>query len=376
MKKIFWIAGENSSDLHASFVIKVLNKRDIKLQHFGIGGPEMQANGFDAIFPFEKFSVMGFLEVLKHLFFYINVEKQIKKLFFSSKPDLVVLVDYPGLNMRIAKLAKSFGIPVLYFICPQFWAWKKNRLLKLKKFTDHISFILPFEKKYLDEYKIPSTYVGHPIAEEIVIGFNKKDFAEKYNLDLNKKWLGFLPGSRNNEIRKILPEYLKAIKKFDPAQYEVLISKATTISDILFHNIISSYDLPKISFIKNDNYSLMKHCDFIVAKSGTSSLETAYIGTPFIIVYKTSKISYEIGKRFITINRIGLPNIILDKDLAPELIQDKANAENIYFNVTDILNSKEKCKTFHNELKKLHSILGNKSASEGTANIIEDLINE
>ncbi len=373
-QKIFWIAGENSGDLHTSKVISQLNRNNKNIIHFGIGGENMQKAGLTPIFLFERFSVMGFSEVLKHLFFYLKVEVKIKKIFKTNPPDLVVLTDYPGLNMRIAKMAHTSKIKVLYFICPQFWAWKHKRIFQLKKYTDYVAFILPFEKKYFEKENVKSSYVGHPVSEEIEIQMTKKDFAKDNNLNLNKKWLGFLPGSRDTEIKKMLPEYIKSISFFDPEKYEFLVSKAATVSDKLFHKTIENFKNQNIKIIKNHNYEMMKYCGFLVVTSGTATLETAYLGTPFLIVYKTSKISYELGKRFIKIKRVGLPNIVLDKDIIPELIQDEANGKSIHNKILEIINSKEKYNKISDALKELHEILGSKSASKEVAKIIESIL--
>jgi len=374
MKKIFWLAGEKSGDLHAACVLKKLTETDPELHHYGIGGPGMQQYGLEPLFPFERFSVMGFIEVLKHIFFFLQVEKKIKTIFHTDPPDLVVLIDYPGLNMRIAKLAKKFNIPVLYYICPQFWAWKKRRLQDLKKYTDHVAYILPFEGDYLEAGDVRSTYVGHPIAEEITIDSSKREFASVHRLDLKKKWLGFLPGSRDNEIKKMLPVYLDAIKRFDQHKFQFLISRSDSISYSIFMEFMEEIPNKNIKIIEHDNYALMKHCDFIVSTSGTATLETAYIGTPFLIAYKTSPFTYELAKRFIKIKRIGLPNIILDRNLAPELIQHDANADNIHYQINKILNDPELYKKFNDDLEKLHQILGKKSASENTSALIRKLL--
>ncbi|MCK5050681.1 MAG: lipid-A-disaccharide synthase [Candidatus Cloacimonetes bacterium] len=374
-KKIFWIAGENSGDLHASIVLKELNKRFSNIESFGIGGDNMKAYGFKAIYPFERFSVMGFIEVVKHLAFFARVEKHIKDIFKNDPPDLVVLVDYPGLNMRIAKLAKSYNIPVLYFIVPQFWAWKYKRIFKLQKYTDHIAYILPFEGKHFEKHNIDASFVGHPISEEININFSKEEFAQKNDLDLNKKWLGFLPGSRNAELKNMLPEFINAIEIFDSNKYEFLISKASSVLTKLFQRILSKTN-KNIKIVKDMNYEMMKHCDFLTVTSGTATIETAFLGTPFIIVYKTSNSSYQIGKRFIKINKIGLPNIVIEKDIVPELIQDDVNGKNIHSTITDILSDVNTYNKISNELKALHVILGSKTPSTEVADIIGKMINE
>lgn len=374
-KRIFWIAGENSGDLHASIVLKEINKQNSNIENFGIGGEKMKLYGFKAIYPFERFSVMGFVEVIQHLAFFAGVEKHIKNIFQTNPPDLVILVDYPGLNMRIAKLAKSYNIPVLYFIVPQFWAWKYKRIFKLQKYTDHIAYILPFEGKHFNKHNITASYVGHPISEEINIKMSKEEFAQKNDLDLNKKWLGFLPGSRNAELKNMLPQFIDSIGMFDPDKYEFLISQASSVSIKLFQRIINKTDR-NIKIVRNMNYEMMKHCDFLTVTSGTATIETAFMGTPFIIVYKTSNISYQIGKRFIKIDKIGLPNIIIEKNIVPELIQREVNGKTIHATINDILSNENRYKQISNELKALHDILGSKTTSTEVADIIRKMINE
>ncbi|MEA2095814.1 MAG: lipid-A-disaccharide synthase [Candidatus Cloacimonadota bacterium] len=374
-KRIFWIAGENSGDLHASIVLKKLNKQYSNIENFGIGGEKMKSHGFRAIYPFERFSVMGFIEVVKHLAFFAGVERHIKDIFKNDPPDLVILVDYPGLNMRIAKLAKSYNISVLYFIVPQFWAWKYKRIFKLQKYTDHIAYILPFEGKHFSKHNIAASFVGHPISEEISIKLSKEQFAQKYDLDENKEWLGFLPGSRNAELKNMLPEFVNAIEKFDCNKYEFLISQASSVSTNLFQQIINKTD-KNIIIVRDMNYEIMKHCNFLTVTSGTATIETAYLGTPFIIVYKTSNSSYQIGKRFIKINKIGLPNIVIEKNIVPELIQDDVNGKNIHAKITDILSNEKKYNKISEELKELHDILGSKTPSTEVADIIGEMINE
>ena len=373
-KRIFWIAGENSGDLHASVVLKELNKQLDNVENFGIGGDKMASQGFKAIYPFDRFSVMGFVEVVKHLAFFLEVEKNIKTIFQSNPPDLVVLVDYPGLNMRIAKLAKRYNIPVLYFIVPQFWAWKYKRIFKLQKYTDHIVYILPFEGKYFSKHNIEASFVGHPISEEIVIKLSREEFAAENDLDLNKKWLGFLPGSRDTEIKKMLPEFINSIELLTD-DYELIVSQASSVSTELFDKIIGKTE-KEVKILKNMNYEMMKHCDLLVVTSGTATIETAFLGTPFIIAYKTSNISYQIGKRFIKIDKIGLPNIVIEKDIVPELIQNNVNGQNIYANIIKLLSDEKKYNKIRNELHALHDILGSKTTSTEVTGIIRNMLNE
>lgn len=376
MKKIFWIAGEKSGDLHASIVLENLQSLRSDLQHFGIGGRQMEKFGFNALFSFQRFSVMGFGEVLKHLSFFWKVEKKIEQILRTDPPDLVVLVDYPGLNLRIARLASKYKIPVLYFISPQFWAWKFNRIFSLKRFTDQIAHILPFEKSFFLEHKVNATYVGHPIVEEINLKLSKTEFAEKYKLSKQKTWLGFLPGSRDDELRKMLPVYTAAMSHFNSADYEFLISRADSVSQHLFAKLLSTSKKNRPRVIDDDRYEMIKHSDFMVVTSGTATIETAFLGTPFLIAYKTSFLSYLLGRFFIRIKRIGLPNIILNKDVIPELVQTKASGEKIADTIKSFLTSAESTEAMKTELQKIHALLEEKKCSQEVSKLILGLLNE
>lgn len=370
MKRIFWLAGENSGDLHSSKIIAKLNANGYHYDHFGIGGKFMESEGFTPVFDFSRFAVMGITEVLSNISFFLQVERNIKKIFYENPPDLVILVDYPGLNMRVARMAKLLGIPVVYYICPQFWAWKQKRIHQLKRYTDHVACILPFETETLDKHKIPCSYVGHPICEEIEMKTDKDEFARIFDLDPNKKWLGFLPGSRNGEIRHILPEMLKTIALFDKDKYEFLLSKAPSVNEVLFQKIIDQASLSHLKIIPSNIYEIMAHADFLTVTSGTASLETALIGTPFIIVYKVSWLSYLVAKNILSIRNIGLPNIILKKEVIPELIQNKATAKNIYEHINEFITKPQKISNMKSHLNHLNKLLGKKSASEEMSKLI------
>ncbi len=376
MYKIFWIAGENSGDVHASMVIENLKQTGLSIQNYGIGGYRMQSKGFIALFPFKRFNVMGFFEVIKHIKFFQQVEKDIKKDFIKNKPNLVVLVDYPGLNLRIARIAKDLDIPVFYYICPQFWAWKHKRVYKLAEYTDFVASILPFESELLSVHRVQSEYVGHPVLEELNIEINREQFAKDNHLDLSKKWISFFPGSRISEIEKLLPIYLKSIKKFEPSQYTFLISKATNIKDHIISSIVESekINLHEIKLITGYNHELMKFSDFLVIKSGTSTIEAAILGTPFIICYKANYFSYLIGKKLVKIKYIGLPNILLEDKAVPELIQQEVNPNNIYSEVLHYLNDSHAYSDMQKNLNKIQMILGSRRASEVTCEKIVEFL--
>ncbi|MCF7912572.1 MAG: lipid-A-disaccharide synthase [Candidatus Cloacimonetes bacterium] len=374
-KKIFWLVGEKSGDLHAASVLKYCRSIHPDWEHFGVGGKLMQAEGFHSLFHFNRFNVMGFVEVLKHLNFFAKVENDIEVIFSKQKPDAVVLVDYPGLNMRIAKLAKKHQIKVLYYICPQFWAWKKHRIYQLRDYSDAIGYILPFEGEYFADSNILATYTGHPISEEISVNSSRAEFAAEYDLDNQKKWLAFFPGSRDNEIKKLLPVFLKAMRLLLAENCQFLLSRTDTVSTEIFDKYIREIPVQGLKIIEGSNYELMKHADFVCAKSGTTTLETAFLGTPLILCYKTNWLSYLLGRYFVKIKWIGLPNIILNKNLIPELIQSQANALGISTKIKYYLDNRSVYKSMQTELAYLHELLGKKSASKEVTLLLESLVN-
>lgn len=372
-RTIFWLVGESSGDLHAALVMKSLNESIPNLKHIGIGGPRMQALGLKPIFPFDRFAVMGFVEVLQHLAFFMKVQHSIKRLFHLDKPDLAILVDYPGLNLRIADLADEHRIPVLYFICPQFWAWKHERVFRLKASTRHVACILPFEEEMLKIHNINCSYVGHPIAEEVAFEMDRDSFARFYGLDAGKKWIGFFPGSRNNEIEKMLPVFLDASTKWQDGEYEFLFSKSRSVNHKLYMSMLADGRGRNVKVIDGNNYELMKYAEVLVCTSGTVTLEAAFIGTPLVICYKASYLSYLLGRYFVKIKRIGLPNIVLDKDLLPELIQDEMNATNIYRRAQEIITDPLLNKSIRTELYRLKAMLSDKRPSQEMSKIVKHL---
>ncbi|MBW6514066.1 MAG: lipid-A-disaccharide synthase [Candidatus Syntrophosphaera sp.] len=372
--RIFWLVGENSGDLHASLVMKSINAAIPGVSHIGIGGSRMQAEGLKPLFPFARFNVMGFSEVLAHLPFFLKVEKRLQRFFKQEKPDLAILVDYPGLNLRIANLADNLRIPVLYYICPQFWAWKHERVHKLRASVRQVACILPFEQELLEIHNVSATYVGHPIAEEISFELDRGRFAQFYGLDEHKQWLGFLPGSRDVEIRRMLPIFLQAAKRFDPGRFEFLVSKALTVSHTLFMDLLESSGLKNIRVIDGYRYEMMKYSDLLVSTSGTATLEAAYIGTPLLICYKASPLSYLIGRQLIHVKRIGLPNIVLDKDLLPELIQNELTPTNIKTRALELLDDPDKMASLKQELSHLQALLSDRQTSVEMLRLVKELL--
>ncbi len=371
---IFWLAGESSGDLHCELIMKALAKDGKRYRHVGIGGPKMQAQGLSPLFDFERFAVMGFVEVIRHLGFFMKVQRRIKHFFEDQKPDLVILADYPGLNLRVAAMADEQRIPVLYYIAPQFWAWKHERVFKLKANVKFTACILPFEEDLLSIHNVTSSYVGHPIAEEIEHKLDHDTFAKFFHLNKNKIWLGFFPGSRNSEVKRMLPVFLEAARKWPSEEYEILISKSHNVNHQLFMDLVSDTGMRNLNIIDGYTYDMMKHCETLVCTSGTVTLESAYVGTASVICYKTNPISYLIGRQLVRVSHIGLPNIILDNDVLPELVQGDVKPDKIYSAVNALLPGSPRYDVVQLELRKLRAVLSDKKPSEEMPKIISQLL--
>jgi lipid-A-disaccharide synthase len=317
---------------------------------------------------------MGFVEVIKHLSFFRKVENEITKWLMTNKPDLVVLVDYPGLNLRIAKIAHALKIKVFYYISPQVWAWKKGRVKQLKKYCNHVACILPFEEYYLQSRGVHSSYVGNPIVEELRADLSKEEFAEKFELDLNKIWIAFLPGSRDMEVKKLLPEYLHAAKVFEDDSIQFLFSLAPSVSRKDYMKIVQASGFKEARIIYDDNYNMLKHCYASCVTSGTATLEAGLLGNPLLIVYKTSFLSYFLGSKVVKLDYIGLPNLIMGEGIIPELIQENARGFNIYRGLQEYINHPDYYRQKKEQLVALHEVLGDKLASVETAKLIKELL--
>ena len=351
-KTIFWVAAEKSADIHASVIISRLPQFD----HIGVGGKKMVDVGLKPKMPFEKFAVMGVIDVVKKALFFRLVLKKIKTIFQSGTIDLVVLVDYPGLNLKIAALAKKQRIKVVYYILPKVWAWNERRAFKLNRLCDKLLCIFPFEVDFYRELGIEATFVGNPIKDEITIKKTRSQFAKENRLDIKKRWIGLFPGSRNSEVKKLMPIFLKLAKSLDSEIFEVIVSKSDSVDKNLFPPANNSF-----IYISNSNYEIMKYSFFLFIKSGTATLEAAIVGTPFAICYKTDWLFYLLARRFINIGFIGLPNIIANKSVVKEYIQKNFTAQNLHNYLLQVCADRKKYQRLSKDIQAVSKLLDTKN---------------
>ena len=370
--KIYLIAGEASGDLHASNLIKEMNAIYNSISFRGWGGDLMQKQGLDLVKHYRDLAFMGFVEVLMNIRTISKNLKFCKKDILNFKPDALILIDYPGFNLRIAEFAHKNGIKVFYYISPQVWAWKKSRVKTIRRVVDKMLVILPFEKDFYKNYNYDVYFVGHPLLD--VIGKNDKKvnnklFYKKYNLS-EKPIIALLPGSRKQEISTML-NIMLSVNKYFPA-YQFVIGGAPSIPEDFYKNLCEKYHV-KIVF--NQTYDLLKNAEAALVTSGTATLETALIETPQVVCYKGNNISYQIAKRIINVKFISLANLIMDRKIIVELIQNDFNTKNLKIELEKILNDTDYRRQMFENYKKLKEKLGGSGASENAAKIILETCN-
>ena len=363
--KVMMIAGEASGDLHGAGIVRQLKAMHHTLEVFGVGGDKMKAEGMNLVYHVSELSVMGFTEVAKQLPRIYSVERALTEILKFKKPDVVVLIDYPGFNMRFAKIAKQNGVPVVYYISPQVWAWRKSRIKKMKGIVDKMLVVFPFEVELYKEEGIDAEFVGHPLLEVLKPQLERDGFFKRYSLDPNKKVLGLLPGSRLQEIERIFPAMLSAARKVSAqTDAQIVVGVAPTLEEKYFSTM---YNVNGVKLVKGATYELMSYADVALVTSGTATLETACLETPFVVVYKTSWTTYLIGRLFVQIKNIGLVNIVAGKQIVPEYIQHRATAANLARAVRTLLNDKDAVQTMKTELANIKAKLGEHGASQKVA---------
>ncbi|MDD5643997.1 MAG: lipid-A-disaccharide synthase [bacterium] len=368
--RYFIVAGEHSGDLHASNLVKQIRERDPSAVFSGVGGPLMEKSGVKLHYDLTAVSVIGFIEVLKNIKYFRKVFFSVVNIIRSDSPDLVILVDYPGFNMRLAKFVKKMGIKVLYYISPQIWAWKPGRVKKMAEIADKLMVIFPFEKEYYKKTSLDVEFVGHPLVDILETRLSKEEFWDKFGFLPGEKVIGLLPGSRENEIKKLLPVMLKACRILyeNCGIRQYIVGCASEELEPMIRREIGKSSL-KIEISMDLTFDIMKYSDFIIASSGTATLQTGFFGTPMIIVYKVSWFTYFLGKKMIKIPYIGLANVVLGEKVVPELIQNGAIPAEIARQVSDIMNNKRKYAEIKMKLGKIKGLLGESGANKRAAEI-------
>ncbi len=370
--KYYIVAGEASGDLHASNLMKALRQRDPEADFRCWGGDLMQAAGGDLVKHYRDLAFMGFWEVFLNLNTILRNIRICETDILLYEPDVLVLVDYPGFNLRIAEFAKENGIKVCYYISPQIWAWKKNRIKKIKKYVDEMMVILPFEEKYYADRGMKVHYVGHPLLDAVSKDLHEseeaKQFRSRYNLD-DREIIALLPGSRKQEITAILPQMLKMIPLFP--QYQFVVSVVSWQPKSLYDKYLKNCD---VTPVEGSAYPMLANAKAAIVASGTATLETAMIGTPQVVCYAGSEISYLIAKQLISgIQYISLVNLIMDKKVVTELIQHDYTTQHLRDELRLITDDADNIARIKEDYRQLDTLLGDGSASAKAADVVIEL---
>lgn len=366
--KYYLIAGEASGDLHGSNLIKEIQKLDANAQIRCWGGDKMEATGATLVKHYKELAFMGFAEVLKNLPAILKNLKFCKNDISAFHPDVIIFIDYPGFNLRMAKWAKENHFKTVFYISPQVWAWKESRVKNIKRYIDKMLLILPFEEDFYKKWNYKAAYVGHPLVE--VIENFKKDHPEFHR---SENIIALLPGSRKQEITTKLPIMLEASKNF--AGYLFVVAKAPSLEEDFYDQFNKDY--PNVKFVANETYPLLMKSVAALVTSGTATLETALFDVPEIVCYKASNISYQIAKRLVKLKFISLVNLIMNKEVIKELIQHELTAANISAELKEILFDKKKRERIHADYRRLRQLLSEGgNASKNAAEKIVQFVNQ
>ena len=364
--KYYIIAGEASGDLHASNLMKAIQKKDSAAEFRFWGGDLMQAVGGTLVKHYRELAFMGFIEVIMNLRTIAKNISLCKKDISEFKPDKLIFIDYPGFNFRIMKWAKGLKYETHYYISPQIWAWKENRIKAIRRDVDQLYVILPFEKDFYEKkHNYPVHFVGHPLLDAIADRkqVNESEFRTNHKLS-DKPIIALLPGSRQQEIKKMLSIMLSLVDDFK--EYQFVIAGAPSQDYTFYKQFIKTEN---ISFISNETYDLLSLSTAALVTSGTATLETALFKVPQVVCYKGSNISYQIAKRIINLEYISLVNLIMDREVVKELIQCEFNVKNLKTELHKILSNSSRSKMF-NDYYELEQMLGGSGASNETATLI------
>jgi len=365
--KYYIIAGEASGDLHASNLIAELRKKDPNAEFRGFGGDLMQKQGMELVRHYRTMAYMGFVEVAVNLRKVLNNINFCKKDIEEYQPDALILVDYPGFNLRIAEFAHKKGLKVFYYVSPQVWAWKRRRVQQIRKSVDKMLVILPFEEDFYKRYGVDVTYVGNPLLDELAKfgSGNRSIFLRRNSLGEKREIIALLPGSRTQEVKRMLPTMLKVVPHFP--NYQFVVAGVSSVDTSLYKKIIGNSD---VFLIENQTYDLLQNASAALVTSGTATLETALFSVPEVVCYKANGFSYLIAKWLIKVKFISLVNLVMEKEVVKELIQRDLTEENLVEELDQLLHNAKCQRRLLEDYEELKDRLGNAGASAMAAEVI------
>ncbi len=364
-RSILIIAGEASGDNVGGLLCEELKKLRADLRLFGLGGDRMKRSGVKVLYHINRLAFLGFWEIVRHIPFMRSVERNLLLETDRKRPDLAILIDYPGFNLRFARKLKARGIPILYYVSPQVWAWGRKRIGKIKSLVDRMIVVFEFEKELYAREGMEVEWYGHPLLDIVEPQLEKSAFFKRAGIAEDQRYIGLFPGSRLQEIIRILPVMRDAIRIIGSTGTALIgiVGGAPGIEESVYRNIIGD-DFP---LMKNMTYDIMANADLNLVASGTATLECAILGKPLFVLYKTSPLTYLIAKNLIKISDIGLVNVVAGKRIAPEFIQSYCGADNIAAEISDYFSNEGYREKIAADLENVHLKLGEKGASKKAA---------
>lgn len=369
--EVMIVAGELSGDMHGARVLTAMQEVIPNLTAYGMGGQFLEDAGMEILVDSATMAVMGLVEIVGHLGTILRAKKILRKKLQTARPKLLLLVDYPEFNLLLAGYAKKLGIPVLFFVSPQIWAWRSYRIHRIMRLVDRMAVILPFEKPFYAKYNYTVDYVGHPLVGHMNLSMTPDEFRTKYSISKGKTYIGLLPGSRRKEIATMLPVFLESarliLEKHPDTVFLLPLAPSLDIED-LRENGLDEYDID-VSVVTEDRYELMNSCDLVLAASGTVTLELALLQIPMVVSYRIAKLSYIIGSRLINVAFASLVNLIADREVVPELIQHDATAEKISSTLLELWPGSASYNAQKDTLLEIQEKLGGGGCSRNVADI-------
>lgn len=371
------VAGEASGDLHGAGLVREANLLNNDLEFFGMGGKRLEQAGTEIILNIEGHGLMGFSEAVYGLKNTLSAFRTLTKVMTQRRPDVLVLIDYPEFNLRLAKKAAKLNIPVLYYISPQVWAWRQGRVRKIKKLVTSMAVIFPFEVEFYKKFDFEVNFVGHPLLDVMPRKEPKEKFRKSLGLSPEGLLLALMPGSRKSEIEKLLPNMLEAVKitKKKIPDISVALAVADTIELKFLKTVVREKGID-LSLIEGQTHALQGAADLVLATSGTVTLETAIMLTPMVVIYKASPLTYFIAKRLTNIQFAAMPNIIAGKSVVPELLQKDAEPDRIAIDLIKLIENEDLRSRMRKGLSTVRKSLGNPGAGQNTARLLLNLLND
>ena len=370
------VAGEASGDLHGAELARELLALNSGLTLSGIGGSGMSGAGVNLHYDISRLAVMGIIEVISRLKDVRSAMKILENEFKANRPDLLVLIDYPGFNLELARRAKKHNIPVLYYISPKIWAWREGRIKSIKKYTDRMAVILPFEKGYYQRHGFEVDFVGNPLLDQVHTTLTSDEFKFQNKIDHDATVIGIMPGSRKHEIAKLLPVFMQTAlllnDKIEKCIFLLPLAETLTVDDLKEHGVMD--ERLDVRIIKENRYDTLAACDAAMAASGTLTMELAILQVPMVVCYRISKLTHFLAKPFIKADFASLVNLVAEKEVVPELLQYEATPENIYRKIIPLLLDRETQEAMKLELAHVAKLLGEPGASKRTAKLAMEIL--